>query len=35
MPKGQEQTLAIQHAINLTVQHKSAGNFPKVEAIYP
>jgi protein O-GlcNAc transferase len=34
MPAKQEQTLAIQQAIDLAVQHHKAGDLPKAEAIY-
>ena len=34
MPAEQEQTLAIQEAIDLAVQHHAAGDLPKAEGIY-
>ena len=34
MPAQQEQTLSIQQAINLAVQHHTAGDLPKAEGIY-
>lgn len=33
-PSSAQQTLAIQHAINLAIQHHTAGDFPKAESLY-